>query len=369
MTGFLRRADGFLRREDGFLRKQSPPPIFEAHFRSSASITAALEVPPPEHDFEASFLSVSSISAELYGGPQPGTQIYWTPNPADLGQAPGGFSVPYGGAELEVKQDSEGRYYLEISGTDVTARSPILIDSINGIDLSSVRDVEMWSHIKTIEDDDNGGTDHRHMFRYSGDSIETTDCYYHGWQSTFNRVRVSYWTNNSGTNLESLGGWQMGPSAEIFVRSRINGTTLTTKPWRGPDPEPEEWLIELTDDTITDPGGLGFWRENGPFPQRIYAIGIGIGGVEAPDGPIDTGLSASLSATAGVYAHAEKVALFDSSFRSFAGLSASLAEQVPEHSFEAYFTARASITASLRIESFIIRTVMDPVDIISRIEF
>ena len=438
MTGFLRRADGFLRREDGFLRKQSAAPSAPVDVSESvtASFFALLDVPPPEHDFQL-YESVTA-STDFFAGeaPEP-RQLFWQPDPSDLGSAPSNFFVPYGGAELEVKQDGDGEYYLEISGTvSGTERSPILINSINGVDLSSVLDVEMWSNIKTVEDDSGGGgTDHRHMFRYSGSTIESTACYYHGWQSTFNRVRVSYWINNSGTNLESLGNNLMGPGAHVFLRSRIDGETLTTKNWVAPEEEPEDWVIEVTDSTISEPGGLGFWRENGPFPQRIYGIGIGINGAEAPsepiDGPtarevafsesvtasdsmghvpvlgvswtetaylsselstlavLDVSLSETITVTQSVLlddsAPVRELEFTESLIGDFGAIIAKVAELGFSESLSVDFRAEiepppvvvdmtfsesvdASVTLRMGVDSYVIRTMMQPVDIRSRIE-
>lgn len=87
-------------------------------------------------------------------------------------------------------------------------------------------------------------------------------------------------TTDSGPAFAS-GGW-------YFMRFRVNGTTLQAKIWSGVvGDQPAEWLIEITDASVTAAGSFGFFATGAAVTYDFAEIAMATGG-DVPTFAVDT---------------------------------------------------------------------------------
>ena len=89
-----------------------------------------------------------------------------------------------------------------------------------------------------------------------------------------NQIQIVEFTNgNSGANLDTAAFTSVS-STYYWMRFRVNGATQKGKIWADGDVEPEAWMVEATDATITAAGrqGIGAFTSSGTKYWDVFSV-------------------------------------------------------------------------------------------------
>jgi hypothetical protein len=157
---------------------------------------------------------------------------------------------------LELSADSAGRHGLSC-------------DSIG-----TATDVDLLGLVRVPSDDDRSSSWCRLIGRGAGSAGNET-----GYFVSFRDVPsfgISKYVGGSSTGLVSE-PVDFSPGNWVYVRFNISGTELKARYWGVSQPEPDDWLLEATDDEISESGwvGVGGWSTD---TQQWDAFSVATGG-------------------------------------------------------------------------------------------
>lgn len=194
------------------------------------------------------------------------------------GSAPPDWTEPYNsqfGWPVEADAGSPGGQRLTVERPNVTAEPHVL--TWDDVDSDAERqDAEVLALIEFPSTPDGQlGL----VARATGaeDTEEMYNCTVSlGGFNTFRFVNGSFTGLVSGTHSFSAGDL-------IWVRFRVNGSSIRLRIWQDGNSEPGTWDVDTTDSNVTGDGGVGIYAFSDDLPDAyVHQVGVGTGGDTAP---------------------------------------------------------------------------------------
>lgn len=162
--------------------------------------------------------------------------------------------------------------------------------SWNTLDNDAARaDVEMVFRCQNTVQGPSGSNDMRCLVRGSG-ALASENGVTLGNVNVSNRI--SRWVAGVQTQTNVS---QTPPAATwMWIRARVNGTTMQTKMWNDGTAEPATWGNTITDSTVTGVGWVGFFQSVVNGVTTFDCLGVGTGGDAAPTAKANTAPSVSV---------------------------------------------------------------------------
>jgi len=226
------------------------------------------------HDGEG-MVAAASTSVTV-STPQAADQYFWQASDHETGDQPDSWEPMANVGSWGVDEDDDG-LYLGLEGP-ASQRTSLRYAEPDG-----AVEMEVWALAKAV--DPAGGDYWVYGRGYDEDQPQTgltaarADDFIVG-----NEHRVAAY---DGGSLEISGETvpHVGANELYEVRLQVSGDTMRAKWWLTGDEEPDEWDLER-DAPTEAPGyaGLGHWTGE---PYQLYAMGVGVGGAEAPTSELD----------------------------------------------------------------------------------
>jgi hypothetical protein len=116
--------------------------------------------------------------------------------------------------------------------------------------------------------------------RASGD-VTDTNAYLGGFDNSGGGHRTQKYVGGTSSTLVASADTVLA-ATDYITRFRVSGTSIKLKTWLASEPEPSEWTVETTDESLTADGWVGFFCLNTTYVYKVAFVGIATGGDTAP---------------------------------------------------------------------------------------